>query len=232
MLDIPGLYDAKENVLSIIKDLSFPCHDCRLGYCQKPKQNRGLVWRGNPEAKIALISIMPGPTEMATGKPLTGKSGQLSDNWFKFIDLDTNKDMFVTNVVQCKPPDIQKEDEEKASQREPEIDELAACFPTRCLRVLRAMPNLEVIIIMGWVAAKCFLGGDPKEASHAGHWYTTSVLPGIPVYCLPHPAALLRDKDQAAPAALEKRYKVKKYIERFKRTYIETDKVVKFVQGE
>lgn len=231
MLDIPGLYDETENVLAVIKDLSHPCFDCRLGHCQTKAGGRGLIWRGNPQAKIALVSIMPGRTEVEKGKPLVGQSGELSDKWFKYIKLDTNLDMFVINVVQCKPPDILKKGEEKPSQREPEQDEFAACFPSRCLRVLRAMPQLEVVVTMGWSAARCILGGDPKDNSHMGHWYTTSLLPKKAVYCLPHPAALLRDKE-ANPAALEKKYKVIKCLDRFKRSYLDSDKVVKLVNTD
>lgn len=224
MLDFGEDLFQVENVNAVIKILSVPCFDCRLGHCQKPKTNRGLVWRGDPKSKIALISIMPGPKEMETGKPLTGKSGQLSDKWFKYIKLDTNKDMFVINVVQCKPPDIEKKDGE-TSQREPEMDELAACFPTRCLRILRAMPNLQIIITMGWTAAKCILGGSPTDASHMGHFYSTSLLPGRAVYCLPHPAAILRDSEN-----LDKKYKVIKCLDRFKRHYLDTDNIINLMK--
>lgn len=217
MLDFGDLYEGevKEDVLHVIQILSVPCYDCRLGYCQNPKQNRGLIWRGNPKAKMAIVSIMPGSQEMITGKPLTGGSGKECDKWFKAIGLDTNKDMLVTNVVQCKPPDIVKKGGE-VGQRTPEYDELAACFSTRCLRVLKAMPNLEMIITLGWDAAACFLGDDAKEASHMGHWYTTTILPGKLVYCLPHPAGLLRDKGNE-----EKKWKVAKCLKRFKRQYLD-----------
>jgi DNA polymerase len=220
MLDIPGLYDEKEDVLTVIKSLSFPCYDCRLGHCQSKGQNHGIVCRGNPTAKIAIVSIMPGATEMATGKALDGKSGKLADKWFEYIKLDTNKDTFIINVVQCRPPEVEKKDGEK-SQREPELDELAICFPNRCLRILRAMPNLEVITTMGWTAARCLLGGEPSDASHLGHWYVTSLLPKVAIYCLPHPAALLREPDN-----LDKKYKVIKCLNRFKRQYLDTKKVV------
>lgn len=223
MLDFGEALFEKEDVLSVIKDLSFPCYDCRLGHCQIPKFNRGLIWRGNPKAKIALVSIMPGPKEMEGGKPLVGASGKLCDEWFAYLKLDTNKDMFVTNVVQCKPP----EEVDGEGQREPEGNELSACFPSRCLRLLRAMPNLEVIITMGWTAARCLLGGEPKEASHMSHWYTTSLLPTKVVYCLSHPASLLRDEaNSAGDQALTKKYKVLKALDKFKRQYLDTGKVV------
>ena len=215
MLDIDFSSD-KENVHDTIKILSGGCVDCRLGSIQKA---RGLVWRGNPEAKIALISIMPGPREVESGKALSGGSGKEGDKWFKYIGLDTDKDMCVCNVIQCKPPDVQKKDE--VSQREPELDELVACFPNRCLRVVQAMPNLEVIITMGWSAAKCFLGGNPGEKTHAGNWYKTTLLPKIAIYCLPHPAGLLR---QPSP---EKEGKVIEYMNCFHREY---DKVVEILK--
>lgn len=219
MLYIPGLYDETENVLTVIKELSHPCFDCRLGYFATKVGNRGVIWRGNPQAKIAAVSIMPGPHEMDKGQPLVGKSGKLFDQWFKYLKLDTNKDMYVINVVQCKPPDVEKDGEK--SQREPELDELAACFPNRCLRILRSMPNLEVIVTMGWTATRCILGGSPTDQSHMGHWYTTSLLPGKAVYCLPHPAALLREESN-----LDKKYKLVKCLDRFKRQYLDTEKVL------
>lgn len=229
MLEIPGLYDEKELILGVIKDLSIPCFDCRLGHCQKPNQNRGLVWRGNPNAAIALVSIMPGPKEMETGRPLTGPSGVECDKWFATINLDTNKDMFVTNVTQCKPPEA----EDGSGQRSPYPDELAACFPDRCLRLLRAMPNLEIVITLGWDAAGCLLGGGAKEASHMGHWFSTTLLPNKAVFCLPHPAGLLRDaKGGATPAFLEKKYKIMKCLDKLKRAYLDTDKVVNLVKAQ
>jgi uracil-DNA glycosylase family 4 len=220
LLQIEGLDGEKEDVLSVIQDLTTNCTDCRLGYMQ---QSKGLVWRGDPTRRIALVSIMPGPKEVQMGKPLVGASGVEANKWFHYIGLDTNKDMFVTNVIQCKPPDVEKKGEKKPSQREPEKDELAACFPNRCLRVLRAMPNLEVIITMGWVAARCILGGDPKDKSHMGHWYTTSLLPGKAVYCLPHPAAYLRDPTPAAKG------KVTECLDNFKREYLTTNKVMDII---
>lgn len=242
MLNIPGLYDEKEDILLVIKDLSSPCYDCRLGHCQKKGSNRGLIWRGNPKARIALVSIMPGRTEMETGKPLTGESGKLSDEWFKSIHLDTNKDMLVINVVQCRPPDVEKVGDfgkKEMSQRDPEQDELATCFPTRCLRVLRAMPNLEVVVTMGWTAARCILGGDPKDQSHLGHWFATSLLPGKAVFCLAHPAAILREEKKVDPdedkggvttAYLSKVYRVEHCLEVFKREYLDLGVVVPYAQ--
>jgi DNA polymerase len=214
MLNLPIIND-KEDVLTVIKDLSTECFDCRLGYIQE--KNRGLVHRGNPQARIALISEMPGPKEMIKGKPLVGASGQLSDKWFSYIGLNTNEHMWVCNIVQCKPPDVTKKDE--TSQRDPDITEIAACFPNRCLRVLKAMPNLEIIITMGWVAACAFMGQKVGEKSHMGSWNISSLVPGKAIFCLPHPASMLRDPNP------DQEGKLVECLDNFKREYIDTTKI-------
>jgi len=57
-----------------------------------------------------------------------------------------------------------------------------------------------------------------------GHWYVTSLLPKVAIYCLPHPAALLREADN-----LDKKYKVIKCLNRFNRQYLDKKKVVGIV---
>lgn len=213
----------KEDVLHVIQELTYPCYDCRLGKLQGKKHNRGLIWRGKTTATIAGISIMPGRSEMESGKPFTGRSGKELDKWFKSIGLDTNVDLFITNIVQCKPPEVQKKSEEKPSQRQPELDEIAICFPSRCLRILRSLPNLEVVITLGLDAAQCLLGDSPKENTHLGHFFTTNLLPNVAVFCLPHPSSLLRDNNKND----EKKWRIIKYLERFKRQYLDTNGKIK-----
>lgn len=240
MLDFGEELFEAEDVLTVIKDLSHPCFDCRLGHCQKKPGGRGLIWRGNPKARIALVSTMPGPQEVELGQPLVGASGKESDTWFKYLQIDTNKDTLVINVVQCKPPDVEKAGDngkKETSQREPEIDEMAACFPGRCLRLLKAMPNLEVVVTLGWTAAKCLLGGTPGEPSHMGHWYVSSLLPGKAIFCLPHPAALLREKNkhkkedkEVSDAYLQKKYKIIHALDKLRRAYIDSDKITQLAK--
>lgn len=215
MLDLP-IIEEQEDVFELVKKLTVPCYDCRLGYIQL--KSRGLVHRGNLKATIATISIMPGPKEVETGEALTGGSGKLFDKWFESIGLNTNKHMWVCNIVQCKPPNIEKPGED-ISQREPDRTEMATCFPNRSLRVLKAMPKLEVVITLGWLAASCILGEDAGEKSHMGHWYSTSLLPGKAVYCLPHPAGFMRDPTP------EKEGHIFECLSNFKREYVDTPKI-------
>lgn len=83
------------------------------------------------------------------------------------------------------------------------------------------MPNLEMVLTFGWVAAKAVLGGDPKADSHEGMWFTTSYLPGVPVFCLVHPSYILREPSP------DKKGRLITALDNFKR---ERDKVLELVK--
>lgn len=205
----------REDIKVVCKELSTTCTACRLSLIHP--YNRGLLVRGNPEASIGVLAEAPGDRETEQGKPLVGNSGKEWDKWAKSIGLDSNKDCFHTNVIQCQPPKEQNS-EGRWSQAAPDKDEIQACWIPRGLRVLKAMPNLEVVITLGWVAAKALLGGEPKAKTHQGNWYETDALPGRAVFCLPHPAFILRDPTP------EKDLGVEHAMKAFKREYLDTKK--------
>jgi uracil-DNA glycosylase family 4 len=213
---IPESNTNKEDVTKVMKELSTTCHACRLSLIHP--DNRGIIWRGDVNAKVAIIGEAPGDMETEIGRPLVGPSGKEWERWARLIGLDTIKGCFISNVVQCQPEKHRIDG--RLSQQAPDKDEIKACFGSRTLRVLKAMPNLEVVITLGWVAAKTILGGEPKSKTHEGQWFESSLLPGIAVFCLVHPAYLLRE-----PSA-EKTGKVETCLQLFKREYLETKKVI------
>lgn len=210
----------KEDIADVLKSLTVNCTACRLSLLHP--HNRGLLVRGKPTAKIGILAEAPGDKETEQGMPLVGASGREWDRWAKSAGLDTNKDCFATNVIQCQPHKSLKED--RMQQDAPDKDEIKACWIPRGLRVLKAMPNLEVVITMGWVAAKALLGGEPKQKTHEGNWYETTALPGIPIFCLPHPAGILREPSP------EKDARVVECMKAFKREYIDTRKCYDLAQ--
>jgi uracil-DNA glycosylase len=216
--------DKKESITDVVKVLTAkPCLDCRLGF--RHPTNKGVVVRGVYTARIVGISEAPGPSEMESGKAFSAQAGEELDKWMAYLKIDTNKDMLLTNVVQCNPPSGGKE----KKQRAPELDEINTCFNSRALRILKAMPNLEVIITFGWVAAKAILGGEPNTKSHEGNWYTSSLLPGIPVYCMVHPSFILRS---TTPTEKENRSgRIVECLDQFKREYLDSNKVIKLAKG-
>jgi DNA polymerase len=215
----------KEDVGEVLKELSSKCEDCRLS--QLHPFNRGLVYRGNPYAKVAVAGAAPSDSETEKGVPLTGLVGREFEKWMAFVGLDTSKDLFITNVIQCQPP--KKEINGRKKTRDPEKDEVTACFGPRALRVLRAMPNLEVIIVLGWPAAKAFLGTSndenvPKTKTHEGEWFESSLLPGIGIFCLNHPADIVHADSQ------EKKMIIQKFLSYFKREALEEKKIVELAK--
>jgi uracil-DNA glycosylase family 4 len=218
----------QEDSKTVLKQLSTTCTNCRLSLLHPA--NRGMIYRGNLNARIAVVGIAPGPTETEKGSAMIGPSGKLFEQWMRYINIDTRTEVFITNICQCSPPS--KEIDGKLKQRDPEKDEINACFGPRCLRVLRTMPNLQVIITLGWLPARVILGtkndtDTPKTKTHEGQWFTTSLLPGVAVFCLSHPAELLHMEGDGK----NKKMVIQGYLDCFKREYLDTDKVIKLIKA-
>lgn len=209
----------KEDIKHVISSLSVTCFSCRLSFLHP--HNRGILYRGDPLGKIAVLAEAPGDKETEQGLPLVGASGREWERWALSIGIDTKK-VFHTNVVQCQPHKVLRE--EKMQQEAPDKDEIRACFGPRALRVLKAMPNLEAVITLGWVAAKALLGGEPKAKTHEGNWFETNSLPGKAIFCMVHPAYVLRDPNP------DKDTRVQECLKAFKREYLESGKCYALAQ--
>jgi DNA polymerase len=211
----------QENAAEVMKELCDTCTDCRLSRAHP--FNRGMVYRGNINAKIAVVGTAPGDAETEKGSAMVGPSGKEFEKWMSYLNLDSRKDIFVTNIIQCQPP-RKKQRDGRSKQQDPEKDEITACFGPRCLRVLRAMPNLSVVMTLGWLAAKAFLGtngglSEPRIKTHEGGWFESSLLPGIPIFCLSHPAELLRSDSD------DRRMTIQNLLDCFRREYLQSGKV-------
>ncbi len=73
---------------------------------------------GNPKAKIVFIGEAPGRNEDLQGRPFVGAAGKLLTELLEGIGL-TRRDVFITNVVKCRPP----------NNRDPKPEEISACLP-------------------------------------------------------------------------------------------------------
>lgn len=217
---------AQEDALETLQALLHTCEGCRLAALHP--HNRGFIYRGNPLGRIAVVDEAPRETETEKGVALSGSHGREVERWLRLIGLNTQQDVFFTTVIQCQPPRVVKNGEHV--QRAPEASEINACFGPRCLRMLRAMPNLEAVISMGWVSAGAFLGsGDsdqdvPKAKTHDGQWFESSVLPGIPIFCMVDPLWVIKNSSQQKNAVVEFS------LERFQREFLETGKVKHMAQ--
>ena len=59
---------------------------------------------GNPAADILLIGEGPGENEDLQGQPFVGRSGKLLDQFLESIDLSWEKNVYIANMVKCRPP--------------------------------------------------------------------------------------------------------------------------------
>ena len=180
----------KEDAQAVLQELSGPCTLCRLG--QESPDNGGVIWKGSLKASIAIVGDMPNELDMKA-RIAFGSDEEIRylKRWLEIAGIDT-KDALYTYTVQCQTPShasgtFDTEGNMIYVQRAPAKDELQRCFAPRCLRILKAMANLEVVMCLGIDVLKPILGGYPMAKSHFGYWFGTDLLPEVAIFGLPHP---------------------------------------------
>jgi DNA polymerase len=140
---------------------------------------------GDENADWLLVGEAPGAEEDRLGEPFVGQAGKLLDNMLAAIGLNRAKNVYICNVLKCRPP----------GNRNPEPDEVAKCSPHLQKQIELIRPKL--IVAMGRFAAQTLLGTDASIASLRGRLHQYAGLPLIVTY---HPAYLLRTLPDKAKA--------------------------------
>lgn len=154
--------------------------------CVLHKQRHQAVFGvGDERAEWLLVGEGPGAEEDARGEPFVGQAGKLLDNMLAAIRLKRGDNVYVANVVKCRPP----------GNRTPEPAEANACEPYLARQIALIEPRL--IIALGKVAAQNLLGTDATIASLRGRAHAYRGTPLIVTY---HPAYLLRNLTDKAKA--------------------------------
>lgn len=152
-----------------------------ISNCDKCKLCHGrtniVIERGNRQAPWMFIGEGPGEQEDLQGKPFVGASGQLLDKMIAAMKLDATTDIYIANVVKCRPP----------HNRNPETEEIQACsnYLTNQIRLV----NPQIIITLGRFAAQSLLNTEQaigKLRKQVHHYQQT------PVIVTYHPSYLLR----------------------------------------
>ena len=152
------------------------CRRCKL--CEG--RTNVVFGSGNPRAEFVCIGEGPGADEDAQGLPFVGRAGQLLTKMLASVDL-ARDEVYICNTVKCRPP----------GNRNPEVDELAACAPFLAEQLATLQP--KVILSLGSVATQALLKTNVPIGKLRGrlHPYGAAVL--IPTF---HPAFLLRNPGQ------------------------------------
>jgi DNA polymerase len=140
---------------------------------------------GDEQADWMLIGEAPGAEEDARGEPFVGQAGRLLDNMLRTIGLARAKNVYIANVLKCRPP----------GNRNPEPLEVAQCSPHLLRQIVLVQPKL--IVAMGRFAAQTLLATDASISSMRGKLYRYQ---GVPLIVTYHPAYLLRNLPDKAKA--------------------------------
>ncbi|NLL14342.1 MAG: uracil-DNA glycosylase [Fibrobacter sp.] len=157
------------------------CNACHLA----SSRNRWVFGAGNAEAIVMVIGEAPGAEEDEQGLPFVGAAGQLLTNMLAAINLNRNKDIFITNVLKCRPP----------ANRSPESAEIQLCTPLLCRQIEIIKPR--AILLLGRIAAHAVLGISESIAKLRSKVHDYNGIPAMVIY---HPAALLRNAQYKRPA--------------------------------
>ena len=150
------------------------CTACGLHKTRK----QTVLGVGGEHADWLLVGEAPGAEEDRLGEPFVGQAGRLLDNMLAAIDLKRGENVYITNVIKCRPP----------GNRNPEPYEVAKCTPHLLKQIELIQPKL--IVAMGRVAAQTLLNSDATIASLRGRLHQYA---GVPLIVTYHPAYLLRN---------------------------------------
>lgn len=159
--------------------------------CGLCKGRRNAVFgHGGQPTRWLVVGEAPGEQEDRQGQPFVGRSGQLLDAMLSSVSMSRERDVFITNVIKCRPP----------GNRNPKPEEIAACSPYLMRQIALLKP--ERILVLGRFAAQTLLGTDATIGSLRGRIHPLKTDEGreIPVVVSYHPAYLLRSPSEKARA--------------------------------
>jgi uracil-DNA glycosylase len=156
-----------------LKEKVVGCTSCSLS------QNRvkAVFGIGDKNADWLFVGDEPSVEENIQGKPFIGPSGELLDNMLEAVSLKRDNNIYIANIVKCRPPSNRNLDHSEALQCEP--------FLIRQIELIRP----KLIIALGEIAAQNLLGTNSTIDSLRGRLHEYS---GIPLIVTYHPAYLLR----------------------------------------
>ena len=160
--------------LDIIRDEVSSCTKCGL----HSSRTNTVFSRGNPQASLCIVGEAPGEDEDLQGIPFVGRSGKLLDEVLSQAGLDVNKDIYVCNIIKCRPPGNRKPSDEETN--------LCIDYLEEQLKLL----NPKVIVALGNTAVAGLLPLDGGITKIHGKFFKRGSIYVVPVY---HPSYVLRN---------------------------------------
>ena len=175
------------------------CQACKL--CEGRKNTVFGVGQAPADANAApqvdwlIVGEAPGENEDRTGEPFVGQAGKLLDNMLKAMGLARHRNVYIANVIKCRPP----------GNRNPEVGEVAQCEPYLRRQIELLQP--KIILAMGRFAVNSLLQASRPDVHKLPlgklrgqvHSYQSAGR-SVPVIATYHPAYLLRNLPEKARA--------------------------------
>jgi uracil-DNA glycosylase family 4 len=157
------------------------CEACSLA----KTRTQTVTGVGDRNAEWLFVGEAPGAEEDRRGEPFVGQAGKLLDNMLAAISLKRGENVYIANVLKCRPPE----------NRDPHGEEVVQCDPFLKRQVELIKPKL--IVAMGRFAAQSLLNTDKAIGALRGKLHDYN---GVPVIVTYHPAYLLRNLPDKAKA--------------------------------
>lgn len=169
------------------------CKKCELAQ----SRTNAVFGEGNPKAAVMFVGEAPGENEDLRGRPFVGRSGMLLDQMLAEVGLYRDKNIYITNMIKCRPP----------QNRDPKPEEVELCldYLRDQVRIIRP----KIIVCVGRIAAMSLIEKNYKVTKQHGEFIKRA---GVYMTGMFHPAALLRNPTQK-PAAAEDFLRLKELIQ-------------------
>jgi len=165
-----------------LSDVQAAASACTLcGLCKT--RTNVVFYDGNPQAKLMIIGEGPGQHEDETGVPFVGKAGQLLTRILESVNIDRKNDVYICNVVKCRPP----------QNRVPAKEEMDACRPFLEAQIDFIKP--KIVLLAGATAVQAVLKVKDPISRIRGKWFPFAN--GAKLMPIFHPSYLLRNDSKA-----------------------------------
>ena len=160
-----------------LDELEIKCKNCTK--CDLCEGRTNLVFGiGKKDADIMLIGEGPGENEDLQGQPFVGRSGQLLDKFLASVDLSRDKNVYIANMVKCRPP----------KNRDPKPEEQDMCI--NWLREQFKTIKPKIVVCVGRISAQKLIDKNFKVTQQHGQFIDKNGTLFMGTY---HPAAILRN---------------------------------------
>lgn len=164
---------AEEAPLDLVRDLIKDCKKCSLSVTR----TNIVLGAGSEKADLVIIGEAPGYDEDIAGKPFVGQAGRLLTRMLAAVEI-SREEVYITNVVKCRPP----------QNRDPKEEEIDSCSPylSEQLKILKP----KLILTLGNFATKALLKITEGITRLRGRIFEYEGIPLLPTF---HPSALLHN---------------------------------------